>query len=1287
MRNALVLALTFAIACSGSRAPQTAPPPTPAAPPHAHVTFPSGPGVTFESLTVDAGGQQAVYFTEVAPNDDVVFQASMSNDVISGLERTSSQANRRNREGHRAVAAINADFWGPGDVPLGIHIENGELFTDGPSRRPAFGVEADGDRRLGPVDVETKITRPDGVSMQIPRVNGLRVVNSLVLYTARFGERTGTDDDGTEVMLQGPLTLRAHGELEATVGSVRSAGNSLLGAGAVVISGSGEGSAFLQRLRSGDRVRITTTITSGWEEVIEAAGGGHVIVSGGKSVAVDRPNFAEVKHPRTAVGLKADGTVVLAVVDGRQPGYSTGMTLPELATLMLDRGAVEAVNFDGGGSSSMAVRIPGTDGVTLVNRGSDGFERGVSNSLVVISRRPTGLLSNLLVTPSRIARGMHRATPLPWDSLQILRGSRIALEARGHDTSFNSVALDPGTVQWSTRGGIGGFSGGLFTASGRGRGSIVARSGNIEGELRTHVVTRLTGLEITPSPLVLPPGGKQSLAVTGSDARGEVFVDPATVRWSVTGEGAQIERDVTLSATSNRGSVVVTADIGPTSATAKVEIGLPPKIIEDFDDISDMTARAVRATATLMPTMRPNPVRSGTRSARLHYVFTNAEPGTSAAYAVHDPPKPIEGRPVKFGVWVYGDARKHWLVGNYRDGSNAQKVVRFTEPSVPTPIEVSDCARRHGGIDWEGWKYVEGYVPADAVLPLKWERIYVVETNDICDGTSSIYLDDLRAIYFESEEDLIGPSITGMAPEGTVYTPRPEIRATIRDAERGSGLDPKSVQMTIDDVRVTPRLEETSGHVVFTPDQPFAAGDHRVRLMAADQAGNAAIPVAEWTFRVHAGPDTDPPRIDRMLPLSATTSRIDRPRVSARVSDPHRGVNAASIVMTVDGEEVAAVWDPGAAVVWHAPARSLAPGRHDVTLRAADAETPPNVATTSWHFNIDPLPTFTPPYVMTFIADGGYFEGEKETPPNAILREHLAREARQPPALLLFGGDIVENDRQINYDRAVRALDAVPVPRLVVAGNHEISGSLSRERFWRTFGPTIGAHTLGRVEFIITDTASSSFTWDRSQWAWLEGELARTQARTTFLLLHVPPRDPFLSGHGLPEEEGARLERLLAGAAAARPDRQIIVLSGDAHAYGSWQKDGVTYVISGGGGGGPDARPEAGGFYHRLRIGIDGDGRASLHVIPLFEWLSIDAPPAMRAGERRALSARARLFNGTPTPTNISVTAAHEPRWASSDERIVRIDAQGMIEAVAAGTATITVESGDRQAQVKIDVR
>src|ERR687892_562310 len=72
---------------------------------------------------------------------------------------------------------------------------------------------------------------------------------------------------------------------------------------------------------------------------------------------------------------------------------------------------------------------------------------------------------------------------------------------------------------------------------------------------------------------------------------------------------------------------------------------------------------------------------------------------------------------------------------------------------------------------------------------------------------------------------------------------------------------------------------------------------------------------------------------------------------------------------------------------------------------------------------------------------------------------------------------------------------------------------------------------------------------------------------------HGPARDPFASGHGLPAAEGSRLEAIFAAARAAQPQRDIVVLSGDAHAHARWTSAGVTYLISGGGGGSPDATP------------------------------------------------------------------------------------------------------------------
>jgi exopolysaccharide biosynthesis protein len=102
----------------------------------------------------------------------------------------------------------------------------------------------------------------------------------------------------------------------------------------------------------------------------------------------DRGATAQVspteRHPRTAAGVSRDGrTLLLLVVDGRQPGWSVGVTLPELGQMMLDAGAWNAVNLDGGGSTAMWHREPGATAGHVLNRPSDGHVRPVASHLGV----------------------------------------------------------------------------------------------------------------------------------------------------------------------------------------------------------------------------------------------------------------------------------------------------------------------------------------------------------------------------------------------------------------------------------------------------------------------------------------------------------------------------------------------------------------------------------------------------------------------------------------------------------------------------------------------------------------------------------------------------------------------------------------------------------------------------------------------------------------------------------------------------------------------------------------
>jgi hypothetical protein len=122
------------------------------------------------------------------------------------------------------------------------------------------------------------------------------------------------------------------------------------------------------------------------EKMVQAIAGSDVIVKDGKNVAppADKPGFSKGPHPRTAVGI-ADGgkTLLLVVVDGRQKGVAVGMSLPELAGVMIKYGAQHALNLDGGGSSMMGIRNPKTRKMEIVNVPSDGAAKGLIHERAV----------------------------------------------------------------------------------------------------------------------------------------------------------------------------------------------------------------------------------------------------------------------------------------------------------------------------------------------------------------------------------------------------------------------------------------------------------------------------------------------------------------------------------------------------------------------------------------------------------------------------------------------------------------------------------------------------------------------------------------------------------------------------------------------------------------------------------------------------------------------------------------------------------------------------------------
>lgn len=180
------------------------------------------------------------------------------------------------------------------------------------------------------------------------------------------------------------------------------------------------------------------------DDVKEAVSGGNILVRNGVNVAP-----ANKLNPRTAIGIKADKTVVMFVVDGRQDPTSCGMDYPEVAEMMIALGCVDALELDGGGSSTLLAQHEGTNSLDCRNSPSYGYERKVSNSLLVCTNlQPTGTFDHVVFTSG------SKVAPI----------SNLTVSVKGIDTNGYATSLPEGGKLVMQDSDLGTFDGKTFTA-------------------------------------------------------------------------------------------------------------------------------------------------------------------------------------------------------------------------------------------------------------------------------------------------------------------------------------------------------------------------------------------------------------------------------------------------------------------------------------------------------------------------------------------------------------------------------------------------------------------------------------------------------------------------------------------------------------------------------------------------------------------------------------------------------------------------------------------------------
>lgn len=427
-----------------------------------------GPGVTFESFSTQINGNsETMQVLEIdSANPYLAFRASSPKDQVQNLETVSAQAKRQSQPGNWVIGAINGDFFNISGnyrgVPSGLHIKDGELLS-APGYDAVFGLDEAKQPFIEYITMGGSVTvQGSDYRNRINAVNKSRFDNNLVLYTPSFGSTTRTNVYGTEVVLTGlSLPFRPNTYYNATVSEVREAtGNTTIPRDGVVLSGHGTGAMYLNLLSPGAQVVFSVDLSK--TGISQAIGGLPKVVIDGNiapSSELSKTKNAFQSHPRTAVGLRGD-KLFWVTVDGRQPGYSEGVTLEELGQIMLNLGAEQALNLDGGGSTAMVIRQPGDFTHSLANKPAEGRERVVSNSLQLINTAPLGSLINLFIAP------------IAESSLEI--GTQQQFQVKGLDEYYNPIDL-LGRVNWSINGDIGTIDQeGNFLAANPGSGEIIA---------------------------------------------------------------------------------------------------------------------------------------------------------------------------------------------------------------------------------------------------------------------------------------------------------------------------------------------------------------------------------------------------------------------------------------------------------------------------------------------------------------------------------------------------------------------------------------------------------------------------------------------------------------------------------------------------------------------------------------------------------------------------------------------------------------------------------------------
>lgn len=619
------------------------------------------------------------------------------------------------------IAAINGDFFNGTSVngnTIGLSIKDGKLLTTTyyeNETKDTFASFILNDENEAWFDYFThKITlknKKNGSELSIAEYNKVSSNYEYpVIYTSEWGKTTyGSKLSLTEMLV-----------VDNKVKEIRENGEpfEIPENGFVVATYGTAAQNMMENFKKGNKIELDVEMDLDIEAIKMAVSGGALLLENGEIPEKFTANITG-SNPRTAIGTSKDGkTLYLITVDGRQSS-SIGMTQTELAEFLKEKGVYNALNLDGGGSTTMVGRKLGEFAIKTLNSPSGTTLRMVTNAIGIFNTSKTGSLSNIVVK-------------IPEENVFV--NSKRKIEILGYDKYYNPVEVDFDDFDFEVSGASVKIKNGyIYSTDEVGTATIKVKKGKVSKTFSIDVLSVPNEIEITPKKTAISLGEtvEYSFRVKNKNGYYATLENDELEYEIISGSGKFEENKFTPS---KEGNHIISVSVGNAKAYALVSVGeSKEKSVESFEK---ETFKFVSYPTSVTGSVEVSTEESydSKKSAKLEYDFTQTD-ATRAAYLRFNEPINLDSDALEISFKVYSEE----YLNDY---------IKFKIVDAKGNTQLLMASKEIPKGKWTEIKYSLNSISLPATLT----DIYIAQDHPEIKNEGTVYFDDLKIITESSSK-------------------------------------------------------------------------------------------------------------------------------------------------------------------------------------------------------------------------------------------------------------------------------------------------------------------------------------------------------------------------------------------------------------------------------------------------------------------------------------------------------------------------------------------------------